>query len=79
MSPSDFDFNAGDELKGGELATPKVLEAYNKRLARVTYQISDYPQKLEDLNKWPMMPPLPKAPAGRKLVYDIRTHTINVE
>jgi len=78
-SPTDLDFSAGNNLKGGELATPQVLAAYNKRLARVNYQISDFPQKLEDLNKWPMMPPLPKAPPGRRIVYDIRSRTINVE
>ncbi len=77
-SGSDMDPNAGGHLKGGELATPEVLAAYNKRLAMVNYQISDYPQNIQQLPKWPMMPPLPKAPPGKTLVYDVRTRTLRL-
>jgi len=76
---ADADFSAGSELKGGELATPQVLASYNKRLARVNYQISDFPENLEQLKKWPMMPPLPKAPPGKRLVYDLRARMIRLD
>ena len=78
-SGAQLDTTAGKDLKGGELATPQVIAAYNKRLAMVNYQISDFPSKLEDLNKWPMMPPPPKAPPGKKIVYDVRTRAIRLE
>jgi hypothetical protein len=65
-------------LKGGELATPDVLAAYNRRLAMVNQSISDFPQSFEQLKKWPMMPALPTAPPGKSLVYDVRTRTVRL-
>lgn len=78
-SGAQLDLNAGKELKGGELATPEIIASYNKRLAMVNYQISDYPQSLEQLKKWPMMPPPPKAPPGKQLVYDARTRKLRLD
>ena len=58
------------QLKGGELATPEVLAAYNQQLARLIFKTRDAPETLEELvRKWPM-PRLPTAPAGKHIVYD---------
>jgi hypothetical protein len=78
-SGTEMNADVGKELKGGELATPQVLATYNKRLAMVNYQISDFPSDLEQLKKWPMMPPLPKAPSGKRIVYDLRTKKIRLD
>lgn len=58
------------QLKGGELATPEVLAAYNQELARLIFKTRDAPETLEELvRKWPM-PRLPTPPAGKRIVYD---------
>jgi hypothetical protein len=71
--------DVGAELKGNELATPQILETYNRRLAMVNFRLSDYPESLEQLKKWPMMPPPPKPPPGKKIVYDARLHLIRLD
>jgi hypothetical protein len=64
------------QLRGGELATPEVLAAYNQMLARLIFQRRDAPETLEELvRKWPM-PRLPTAPAGKRIVYDARNRII---
>jgi len=58
------------QLRGGELATPEVLAAYNQELARLIFKTRDAPETLEELvQKWPM-PRLPTPPAGKRIVYD---------
>ena len=58
------------KLRGGELASPEVLAAYNQELAQLIFKRRDAPETLEELvRKWPL-PRLPTAPAGRRIVYD---------
>lgn len=58
------------KLRGGELASPEVLAAYNQELAHLIFKRRDAPETLEELvRKWPL-PRLPTAPAGRRIVYD---------
>jgi hypothetical protein len=58
------------QLRGGELATPEVLAAYNQELARLIFKNRDAPETLEELvRKWPM-PRLPTPPPGKRIVYD---------
>ena len=63
-------------LRGGEPATPEVLQAYNQQLAQLIFQRREGPETLEELvRKWPM-PKLPTAPAGKQIVYDARNRVI---
>ncbi len=58
------------KLRGGEMATPEVLAAYNQELARAIFQQKDAPETLEELvRKW-RLPKLPTAPAGKQIIYD---------
>ncbi|MBI3877046.1 MAG: hypothetical protein HY300_14005 [Verrucomicrobia bacterium] len=66
-------------LKGGELATPEVIKAYNTVLMINFFGRSDAPRTLEQLQKWPNLPALPKPPQGKRIVYDANTKTIRVE
>ncbi|MEI8040491.1 MAG: hypothetical protein WCL11_03725 [Verrucomicrobiota bacterium] len=67
------------ELRGGELATPEVLAAYNQRLAQIMFQRREGPENLEELvRKWPM-PRLPTPLAGKRIVYDARYRIIKLD
>lgn len=62
-------------LRGGELATPEVLAAYNQELLRVRIQQRESPESLEELvqkwiRQWRLLPPLPTPPPGKRIVYD---------
>jgi hypothetical protein len=57
------------KLKGGEPATPEVLEAYNQLLLRAMVQRKEAAETLEELRKLPL-PKLPTPPAGKRIVYD---------
>ncbi len=66
---------AAMKLRGRELATPEVLQAYNQELLRVRVQERSSPENLEDLvqkwiGKWRLLPPLPTPPPGKRIVYD---------
>jgi hypothetical protein len=64
------------QLRGGELATPEVLQAYNQQLAQLIFQRREGPETLEELvRRWPM-PKLPTPPAGKRIVYDARNRVI---
>ena len=63
------------QLRGGEPATPEVLQAYNQQLTRLIFQRQDAPETLEQLRKWPM-PRLPTPPPGKRIVYDARNRII---
>lgn len=63
------------KLRGGEPATPEVLEAYNQELTRVRFKMGESPESLQELKtKWiqarRLLPPLPTPPPGKKIVYD---------
>ena len=63
-------------LRGGEAATPEVVQAYNQQLAQLIFQRKDAPETLEELvRKWPM-PKLPTPPAGKQILYDARMRII---
>jgi len=63
-------------LRGGEPATPEVLDAYNKQLAQLIFKHRDAPETLGELVKrWPM-PRLPTPPPGKQIVYDARLRVI---
>lgn len=67
------------QLRGGELATPEVLAAYNQRLTQLIFQQRDAPETLEELvRKWPM-PRLPNPPPGKRIVYDGRYRIIRLD
>lgn len=57
------------KLKGGEPATPEVLEAYNQLLLRAMVQRREPPVSLQELQRWPL-PRLPSPPSGKRIVYD---------
>ncbi len=66
------------QLRGGEPATPEVLDAYTARLAQLIGQRRDVPETLDELvKKWPM-PALPTPPPGKQIVYDGRNHIIKL-
>jgi hypothetical protein len=66
-------------LRGGELATPDVLAAYNQQLAQLIFKQRDAPESLEELvRKWPM-PRLPTPPPGKQIVYDARNRIIKLD
>ncbi len=58
------------QLRGGELATAEVLQAYNQQLARKIFEQRDGPETMEELvRKWGM-PRLPTPPPGKRIIYD---------
>ncbi len=67
------------ELRGGELATPEILAAYNQRLAQLVFQRREGPETMEELvRKWPM-PRLPTPPPGKRIIYDSRYRIIKLD
>ena len=67
------------QLRGGELATPEVLAAYNQMLAQLIFQRREPPESLDELvRKWPL-PRLPTPPAGKRIVYDGRYRIIRLD
>jgi len=67
------------QLRGGELATPEVLQAYNQMLSQLIFQRHEPPESLDELvRKWPL-PRLPTPPPGKRIVYDGRYHIIRLD
>ena len=67
------------QLRGGELATPEVLAAWNQQLAQLIFQRREPPETLEEIvRKWPM-PRLPTPPPGKRIVYDGRYRIIKLD
>ena len=67
------------QLRGGELATPEVLAAWNQRLAQLIFQRREPPETIEEIvRKWPM-PRLPTPPPGKRIVYDGRYRIIKLD
>lgn len=66
------------QLKGGEPATPEVLEAYNQLLLRAMVERREPPESLLELQKWPL-PRLPSPPAGKRIVYDAQNAIIRLD
>ena len=65
-------------LRGGEAATPEVIDAYNKQLAQLIFKYRDAPETLDELvRRWPM-PRLPTPPPGKRVVYDARMRVIKL-
>lgn len=57
-------------LRGGELATPEVLAAYNQELLRYIVRTKDTPETLQELMRIRELPRLPTPPPGKQIVYD---------
>jgi len=57
------------KLRGGEQATPEVLEAYNQLLLRAMVYRREPPESLQELQRWPL-PRLPSPPPGKRVIYD---------
>ena len=58
------------QLRGGELATPEVMAAYNQLLAREIFKQREGPESMQELvRKW-RLPPLPTPPPGKRIIYD---------
>jgi hypothetical protein len=58
------------KLRGGELATPEVLAAYNQELLRYIVRTKDTPETLQELMRIRELPRLPTPPPGKQIVYD---------
>lgn len=58
------------KLRGGELATPEVLAAYNQELLRYIVRTKDTPESLQELMRIRELPRLPTPPPGKQIVYD---------
>jgi len=67
------------KLRGGELATPEVLAAYNQELLRYMVRAKDVPESLGQLMRIKELPRLPTPPPGKRIVYDERNHLIKLE
>jgi hypothetical protein len=72
------------KLRGGELATPEVLAAYNQELARAVFRERDSPESLQELvQNWVelrrQLPKLPTPPSGKRIVYDDHFHIIRLD
>lgn len=68
------------QLRGGELATPEVLAAYNQELLRARFKRGESPESLQELvQKWRELPRLPKPPPGKQIVYDVHNSIIRLE
>jgi hypothetical protein len=66
------------KLRGGEQATPEVLEAYNQLLLRAMVQRREPPETLQELLRWGL-PKLPTPPAGKRIVYDAANCIIRLD
>lgn len=53
----------------GRTATPEDIAAYNRSLSAWINVHDDVPKDLEELKKRQGLPPLPKPPPGRQIVY----------
>jgi hypothetical protein len=58
------------KLRGGELATPEVIAAYNQELLRYIVRTKDTPESLQELMRIRELPRLPTPPPGKRIVYD---------
>jgi len=58
------------KLRGGELATPEVIAAYNQELLRYIVRTKDTPESLQELMRIRELPRLPTPPPGKQIVYD---------
>ncbi len=72
------------KLKGGELATPEVLVAYNIELLRGRIRQGESPESLEQLVRvWiqtkRLLPGLPTPPAGKQIVYDKQNGIVRLD
>jgi hypothetical protein len=72
------------KLKGGEPATPEVLQAYNVMLIRAMPVYGESPETLEQLKqeliqKRRLLPRLPTPPPGKKIVYDAQNYIIRLD
>jgi hypothetical protein len=66
------------KLKGGEVATPEVLQAYNQLLLRAMVQRREPPESLQELQRWPL-PKLPTPPPGKRVVYDVANCIVRLD
>jgi len=67
------------KLRGGELATPEVLTAYNQELLRYIWQYKETPESIQELMRIRSLPRLPTAPPGKRIVYDPVNRIIKLE
>lgn len=68
------------QLRGGELATPEVIAAYNQELLRARFKRGESPESLQELvQKWRELPRLPTPQPGKRIVYDVRNSIIRQE
>lgn len=67
------------KLRGGELATSEVLEAYNMELARLVFREGDAPETFAELVGKKKLPKLPTPPPGKRIVYDARNYMIRLD
>jgi len=58
------------KLRGGELATPEVLKAYNVYLLRYIAENREAPESMQELMRIRTLPRLPTPPPGKRIVYD---------
>jgi hypothetical protein len=72
------------KLKGGEPATPEVLQAYNVMLIRAMPHYGESPENLEQLKqeliqRRRLLPKLPTPPPGKQIVYDAQNYIIRLD
>ncbi|MCX8092040.1 MAG: hypothetical protein N3I86_14085 [Verrucomicrobiae bacterium] len=67
------------KLRGGELATPEVIAAYNQELLRYVVRTRDTPESLQELMRIRELPRLPTPPPGKRIVYDPRNRIIKLD
>lgn len=67
------------KLRGGELATPEVLKAYNQELLRYIWKYKETPESMQELMRIRTLPRLPTAPPGKRIVYDPINRIIKLE
>ncbi len=67
------------KLRGGELATREVLDAYNQYLLRYIAQNREAPESMQELMRIRTLPRLPTAPSGKRIVYDPLNRLIKLD